>query len=147
MIISFAYFTYSISLADFTLSDGNYSYLGGMTWYRSAAGLEKGFEIAQQENKPILMYFWAIWCQNCSKLQSDTFTNPQVRRILKEDYILVVIDLDIDRKVAHKYNVSYPPYVVLLDKNGNLIERVAGTVEPDTFLPIVTQARNQIRDK
>ncbi len=147
--ISFAYGYYIAnrsSLCNLIKSppDPNSVSIDSLEWHRS---LDKGFQIAQQENKPIAMYFWAIWCQNCSEFQSDTFANPQVREILKEDYVLVAIDLDIDRKVAHKYNVSYPPYVVLLDKNDNVIERVAGTVKPDTFLPIVTQAREQIRDK
>lgn len=143
LIISFAY-GYYIAIkspcCDPIMPPADRTYLGDLEWYRS---LDKGFQIAQQENKPIAMYFWAIWCQNCSEFQSKMVANPQVEKILKEDYVLVAIDLDIDRKVANKYNVSYPPYVVLLDKNDNVVERVAGTVKPDTFLSIVTQARDQ----
>ncbi len=93
------------------------------------------------------MYFWSIWCQYCAKFQSDTLGNPQVEKILEEDYVLVAMDLDIDMDVARRYNVSYPPYVLLLDRHGNVLEAVASTADADTFLPIVTQARNQIRDK
>ncbi len=145
LIISFVYGYYitHISCSLCTPYDP-YTHTGGLDWHRS---LDKGFQIAQQENKPIAVYFWAIWCQNCSKFQSYTFANPQVKKILKENYVLVAMDLDIDIKVAHKYNVSYPPYVLLLDKNDNVLERVAGEVDANTFLPIVTQARDQIRDK
>lgn len=147
LIISFAYFTYDISLANFTLSDGNYSYLGGMTWYRSAAGLDEGFRIAQQENKPIAVYFWAIWCQYCAKFQSDTLGNPEVKKILEEDYVLVAMDLDRDRDVAQKYGVSYPPYVLFLDGNDKVLERIPGAVDAGYFLPLVTQARDKVRSK
>ncbi|MCZ7383551.1 MAG: thioredoxin family protein [Candidatus Methanoperedens sp.] len=147
LIISMAYGTYNISLSNFKLSDKNNSYLGGLTWYRSASGLEKGFQIAQQENKPIAVYFWAIWCQYCAKFQSETLGNPQVKEILQKDYVLVAMDLDIDRDVSGKYGVSYPPYVLFLDGKGNVLERVPGAVDANYFLPIVTRVRDQVRGK
>ncbi len=147
MILAIAVGTYNISLSDFRLSDSNYSYLADLTWYRSAPGLEKGFEIASQENKPIVVYFWAIWCQYCAKFQSDTLGNPQVKKILQDDYVRVAMDLDIDRDVSSKYGVSYPPYVLFLDSKGNVIDRVAGAVDAGTFLPIVTQVRDKVRSK
>jgi thioredoxin-related protein len=147
MILAIAVGTYNISLSDFRLSDGNYSYLAGLTWYRSAPGLEKGFEIASQENKPIVVYFWAIWCQYCAKFQSDTLGNPQIKKILEDDYVLVAMDLDIDRDISSKYGVNYPPYVLFLDSKGNVIDRIAGAVDAGTFLPVVTKVRDQVRGK
>jgi len=144
LIISFAYFTYNISLAEFTLSDKNNSYLGGLTWSRS---LDKSLQLAQQENKPVAVYFWAIWCQYCARFQTDTLGNPQVKKILEEDYVLVAMDLDIDRDIARKYGVNYPPYVLFLDGNDNILERIPGAVDADYFLPVVTRVRDQIRSK
>ena len=146
-MLSFAYGSYNISLTQFRLSDPNNSYLADMTWYRSADGLEKGFQIAQQENKPVVVYFWAIWCQYCAKFQTDTLGNPQVKKILEEDYVLVAMDLDIDKDVSRKYGVSYPPYVLFLDGNDTVLERVAGAVDAQTLLPVVTKVRDQVRGK
>jgi len=78
LILSFAYFSYQTALNNFTLSDKNNSYLGGIKFRRAAEGLEESFQIAQQENKPVMMYFWAIWCQYCAKFQTETLGNPQV---------------------------------------------------------------------
>ena len=142
LLISMAYGSYNISLTDFKLSDSNFSYLGGLNWSRN---LITSFDIAKQENKPIAVYFWAIWCQYCAKFQADTLGNPQVKKILIEDYILVAMDLDIDRDTARKYGVSYPPYVLFLDGNDNVLERIAGAVGPETFLPIVTKVREQLK--
>lgn len=144
LIIAFAWVSYNTSLEQIRFSDKNYSYLGGMTWYRS---LDKGFEIAQQENKPIVIYFWAIWCQYCAGFQAKTLGDPAVKKILEEDYVLVAMDLDIDRNVAGKYGVSYPPYVLFLDRNDKVMDRIAGAVGPETFLPVVTQVRDQVRRK
>jgi thioredoxin-related protein len=147
LILSFAYFSYVTALKNFTLSDKNASYLGGIKFHRAASGLEESFQIAQKENKPVMMYFWAIWCQYCAKFQTDTLGNPQVKKILEEDYLLVAMDLDIDREVAQKYGVSYPPYLVFMDPKGNVLPRVPGAVDANYLLPIVTQVRDQVRKK
>ena len=147
LIISFAYVSYSIALSKFTLSDKENSYLGGIQFHRSEAGLEKGFQIAQQEKKPIMMYFWAIWCQYCAGFQTNTLGNPDVKKILEEDYVLVAMDLDVDRDVAGKYGVSYPPYLIFMDGNGNVLQRVPGSVDAAYLLPIVTQVREKVRGK
>ena len=147
LILSFAYFSYITALKNFTLSDKNSSYLGGIKFHRAAAGLEEGFQIAQQENKPVMMYFWAIWCQYCAKFQTDTLGNTQVKQILENDYVLVAMDLDIDREVAQQYSVSYPPYLVFMDTKGNVLQRVPGAVDANYLLPIVTKVRDDVRSK
>lgn len=145
MILAIAYGTYTISLSNFLLSDENFTYVADLKWYRSAPGLERGLLEASEENKPVVVYFWAIWCQYCAKFQSDTLGNPQISKIIENDYVRVAIDLDIDRGVSNKYGVSYPPYVLFLDSKGNVIDRIAGAVDAGTFLPIVTQVRDQVR--
>jgi len=142
LLISFAYGSYNIALKEFKLSDSNYSYLAGLTWSRS---LDASLQKAQAEDKPVMIYFWAIWCQYCAKFQSDTLGNPQVKEILEKDYVLVAMDLDVDRDVSRKYGVSYPPYVLFLDGNDKVLERVAGAVDAGYLLPIVTKVRDQVR--
>ncbi len=147
LILIFAYFSYNTALSNFTLSDKNNSYLGGIKFHRAAAGLEEGFQLAQEQNKPVMVYFWAIWCQYCAKFQTDTLGNPQVKKILENDYILVAMDLDIDRDVAGQYGVSYPPYLVFMDPKGTVLQRVPGAVDANYLLPIVTQVRDKVRGK
>jgi thiol:disulfide interchange protein len=147
LIIYFAYISYNIALSQFTLSDKNNSYLGGIKFYRSDSGLEKGFLEAQQQKKPVMVYFWAIWCQYCAGFQTTTLGNPQVKQILENDYVLVAMDLDVDRDVSSRYGVSYPPYLIFMDPNGTVLQRIPGAVGPDYLLPIVTQIRDTVRSK
>ena len=144
LIISVAVGTYNISLTDFRISDPNNSYLGNLTWSRN---LTTSFDVAKQENKPVAIYFWAIWCQYCAKFQSDTLGNPEVKKVLENDYVLVAMDLDIDRDVANTYRVSAPPAVVFLGPDGKELDRISGAVDANYFLPIATQVRDQVRSK
>ncbi len=144
LIISFAYGSYSIALTDFRLSDKNNSYLAGLTWSRS---LDKSLQLAQQENKPVAMYFWAIWCQYCARFQTDTLGNPQVKKILQDDFVLVAMDLDVDTDIANRYSGRPPPQVVFLYGNGTVIDRVIGAQDADYFLPVITRVRDTVRSK
>ena len=147
MILAIAIGTYNISIKDFRLTDANYTYISDLKWYHSAAGLEKGFQEASKENKPVVVYFWAIWCQYCARFQSDTLGNPQINKIIENDYVRVAMDHDEDRDISGKYGVSYPPYILFLDSKGNVIDRIAGAVDAGTFLPVVTRVRDQVRSK
>ncbi len=147
MILAIAYGTYTISISNFLISDENYTYISNLKWYRSAPGLERGILEASQENKPVVVYFWAIWCQYCAGFQTNTLGSPQINKMLEDDYVRVAIDLDIDRGVSNSYGVSYPPYVIFLDSSGNVIERIAGAVDAGTFLPVATRIRDQVRSK
>jgi thioredoxin-related protein len=109
--------------------------------------MEEIFQTAQQENKPIMIYFWANWSKYCAGFKTKTLENPQVKKILEEDYVLVEINLDIDKEVAQQYGVRNVPYLVLMDPKGNILEKVVGDVEPSYLLPIVMQIREKVRGK
>ncbi len=147
LILAIAVGTYNISLSDFRLRDSNSSYPAGLPCHRSAPGLEKGFEQASLENKPVAIYFWAIWCQYCAGFQTNTLANPPIKKMLEDDFVLVAMDLDVDRDVSGRYGVSYPPYVLFLDSKGNVLDRISGAVDAGTFLPIATRVRDQVRSK
>ncbi|MFQ6054945.1 MAG: thioredoxin family protein [Methanosarcinales archaeon] len=138
IIIGFMYVSVQSSPV---LSDEKYSYLGGLTWSKS---LDEGFRIAQEQDKPILVYFWAQWCQYCEKLETETLPNEKVSKILKNDFVLVAIDLDEQGEVAQRYGVSYPPQELFLDKNGTIITRVPGYVDADRFLRELKEVKQSL---
>jgi len=147
MILAIAVGTYNISLSKFRLSDSNYSYLAGLTWHRSSPGLERGFEQASLENKPIAIYLWASWCQYCAEFQTNTLANPQIKKMLEDDFVLVALDRDIDSDVSYRYEMRDPPQVLFLDSKGNVMDRIYGKVGPEIFLPIATQVRDRVRSQ
>jgi thiol:disulfide interchange protein len=50
--------------------------------------LKQALVTSQQEQKPLLIDFWATWCKNCTKMNSTTFKEPDVKDALK-NFILV----------------------------------------------------------
>ncbi|MDF1533448.1 MAG: thioredoxin family protein [Methanosarcinaceae archaeon] len=132
LMVGFAYAAINIAPV---LSDEQNSYLGGLVWTNS---LDEGLAAAQEQHKPVLVYFWAVWCQYCELFETETLHDSKVNAALSNDFILVAVDLDENREVASRFGVSYPPHELFLDEYGNIITRIPGYVDANTFYSVVS---------
>jgi thioredoxin-related protein len=121
------------------IDDGNYTYISGMKWYNT---YEAGQEVAKVENKPMLVYAWAIWCKFCEKLHKEVYPDPRIKPILENDFVLVAVDLDTNREDVNRFSFQYPPYLLFLNKDGEKITDIPGYVPVDVLLPILQQIRD-----
>ena len=55
---------------------------------------EEGVQKARQEGKPVLLDFTGWACVNCRKMEEQVWSNPEVFRLLRDDYILVSLYVD-----------------------------------------------------
>lgn len=88
-----------------------------------AAALKK----AQAEQKRVLLKFGANWCHWCHKLSKCFKENAEVARVLNDNFVLVLIDVDIVDDQKHNADVIQKygdptrfglPVLVVLDTNG-----------------------------
>jgi thioredoxin-related protein len=133
------FFIYYSANAAPLIDDGNYTYISGMQWYNT---YEKGLEVARTENKPMLVYGWAIWCKFCEKLHKEVYPDPRISSIFEEDFVLVAIDIDVNNEDANRFSMSFPPKLVFLSPTGERITEIPGYVPADTLLPILEQIRS-----
>lgn len=56
--------------------------------------LEPAIEESRKTGKPIFIDFTGYGCVNCRKMEAAVWSNPQVAKILKEDFILVSLYVD-----------------------------------------------------
>lgn len=56
--------------------------------------LEKGREYAQKANKPILIDFTGIYCQNCRRTENKVWTNDLIRPTLQNDMVIISLYTD-----------------------------------------------------
>ena len=113
------------------VSDKEHTYVGDLVWLNS---YEAGLEKAKQENKPVLLYFWATWCKFCRKLNTEVFPDPEVNSLLRERFVLVAINIDQNREITQKYGVQYPPAEIFVDADGRVIAKVMGYTPKENFL-------------
>lgn len=60
-------------------------------WYTWS---EEAFEKAKKENKPILVDVGAAWCHWCHVMDEETYKDPQVAKLVNENFIPIKVDRD-----------------------------------------------------
>jgi thiol:disulfide interchange protein len=79
--------------------------------------------IAKQEHKLVLMQFGANWCGWCHKLHKLSQTDKGIAEKLKLDYVVVLIDVNLDHNKDIDTKYGQPtrfglPVIVVLDADG-----------------------------
>ncbi|MEI6454767.1 MAG: thioredoxin family protein [bacterium] len=91
-----------IFLALLTLGICSWGKAETVKWYT----WNEGYELAKKENKPILIFIQASWCNMCKRLNDKTFNSEEVSRVILSDYIPVKYDVDVDLKVEKGFNLD-----------------------------------------
>ena len=105
---------------------------------------ESGMRAAQSEGKPVLIDFSGYGCVNCREMEASVWTDPKVKSIIDDEFILVTLivddktklpkyievkDGDSTRKLktigerwsyfqSQKFGSNAQPFYVMLDGNG-----------------------------
>lgn len=64
----------------------------GMTTYFE---FEEGLAVARRVGKPLMIDFTGINCINCRKMEAEVWSDPEVMRRLKEDFVIVSLYVDV----------------------------------------------------
>jgi RNA polymerase sigma factor (sigma-70 family) len=90
------------------------------------AEIAAALEVAKREHKKVLIRFGGNWCGWCYLLH-DVFTkNEQVAAILKKGFVLVLVDIDTNKKLFESYVKADErrgfPHLTVLDADGNVLK-------------------------
>ena len=106
---------------------------------KSAADLDRTLTAAAAAGKFVMLDFYADWCVTCIEMEHDTFTEPEVKRVLS-DVILVQADVtrndSEDQRLLERFQLFGPPAILFFGTDaGELQEyRLIGYVKPEQFL-------------
>jgi len=122
---------------------------------------EQGMACAKKLNKPVLLDFKGHACANCKEMENKVWSDPEVLKRLKNDYLIIALYVDdrtklpedewvtstydgkvkktLGKKYADfqitKYNINSQPYYVLIDHNGEtLVEPKGHDLNIDNFI-------------
>lgn len=91
------------------------------------APLDAVFARARTEKKPVLLDFTAVWCPPCQQLRAEVLEDPADAPELAG---VLVAAVDVDRPeswtVKDRYKVGGYPTLVLIDADGQEIDRTVG---------------------
>lgn len=55
---------------------------------------DAGMEYAKRNGKPVMLDFTGYGCVNCRKMEAAVWTDPKVRKLMTEDYVLITLYVD-----------------------------------------------------
>jgi uncharacterized protein YyaL (SSP411 family) len=67
---------------------------------------EEAFATARRENKPILLDIGAVWCHWCHVMDRESYDDPELARIVNENFIAVKVDRDERPDVDSRYQAA-----------------------------------------
>ena len=122
---------------------------------------ETGMAIAKQQNKPVLIDFSGYGCVNCRKMEASVWTDPRVKSLIDDEYVLITLMVDDKTRLPeiievkesgrtsklktigdkwsylqrHKFGSNSQPFYVVLDADGMpLSPSYAFDENPDNYV-------------
>lgn len=87
-----------ISTQDFSLYEGEV--------HAKYDDYESGMAYARQAGKPVLVDFSGYGCVNCRKMEASVWTDPSIKHILENDYVLITLMVDDKTKLPETIEVE-----------------------------------------
>jgi thiol:disulfide interchange protein DsbD len=69
--------------------------------------MRKALQLSREQNKPLLIDFTGWACVNCRRMEENVWIDPEVERMMKEDFIVVSLYVDERKKLPLAEQVNY----------------------------------------
>jgi len=102
---------------------------GPVKWLSYEAALNESVKTG----KPLLIHFTADWCSWCKRMKRDTYSHPDVARMMNEDFVPTMVDTDANPQLKAEYGVEGLPTIWFMKGPGEGITYVPGYVDAPTF--------------
>ncbi|CAN5198531.1 thioredoxin family protein [soil metagenome] len=109
----------------------------GIAWEKG--DVDAAFAKATAENKPVFMYWGAVWCPPCNQVKATIFNRQD---FIEQSKFFVPVYIDGDSPSAQamgtRFKVSGYPTMVLFRPDGSEVVRLPGEVDPEKYMQVLT---------
>lgn len=105
----------------------------------SLSDLKQELQKASQQNKLVMLDFYADWCISCKEMEHYTLSNAKVKQRLA-NFVLLQADVTknnaSDKELLKAFNIIGPPAILFFDTNQQELthKRIIGYQDATTFL-------------
>ena len=100
---------------------------------------------AIDNNEKMIIDFYADWCIPCKELDALTFSDEKV---IEQSKSFTAIKVDMTKtiseeteKLRQKFEIRGMPTVLIIDSQGNEVERITGFVNAEEFLKMIESVK------
>ena len=105
------------------------------------ANVETIFAQARKSNKPVFLYWGAVWCPPCNQIKATVFTRPDFAERSKS-FLAVYIDGDTPgaQKLGAQFKVMGYPTMIVFKPDGTELTRIPGEVDAARYMEVLDLA-------
>lgn len=112
----------------------------GVNWYQGT--VEEAMKLAKKENRPMFLYWGAVWCPPCNQIKKTIFSKKEFH---KESEKFISIYLDGDQPNAQKWGdhfgtVGYPT-MMILNSLGKEMTRMPTGLKVSQYVDLMGKTR------
>ena len=100
--------------------------------------VERAFETARQQNRPILLHFWSPDCVPCMQLEQTVFKRNDVARTLEDFFVPVKVNAREYPRLATQYRIKSVPQDVILTPSNQELLRLTTPQDPTQYVARLT---------
>ncbi|MEP6942018.1 MAG: thioredoxin family protein [Betaproteobacteria bacterium] len=116
----------------------------GIAWREG--DVDGAFAAARAANKPVFLYWGAVWCPPCNQVKATIFNRQD---FIDRSRFFVPVYLDGDSKSAQKlgerFKVVGYPTMILFTPDGREITRLPGEVDADQYMRVLAMGMGGAR--
>jgi thioredoxin-related protein len=113
----------------------------GIDWYKG--DVDSAFRYAKKHNKPLFLYWGAVWCPPCNQVKATVFNR---QGFIERSRFFVPVHIDGDspsaQKLGARFKVRGYPTMILFSPDGAEITRLPGEVDSDRYLQVLELGMN-----
>ncbi|KVE29963.1 thioredoxin domain protein [Burkholderia singularis] len=113
----------------------------GIAWQQG--DVDAAFAQAKRTNKPLFLYWGAVWCPSCNQVKSTIFSQ-QAFKARSSFFVPVYLDGDSEnaQKIGERFKVRGYPTMILFRPDGTEVTRLPGEVDLDRYMQALSIGLN-----
>ena len=117
---------------------------GGIAWQKG--DVDAAFAAAKTANKPVFLYWGAVWCPPCNQVKATIFDRQD---FIDRSRFFVPVYIDGDspsaQRLSTRFKVVGYPTMILFKPDGTEITRLPGEVDADQYMRVLAIGMNGAR--
>jgi thioredoxin-related protein len=116
----------------------------GIAWRKG--DVDAAFAQARADNKPVFLYWGAVWCPPCNQVKATIFNRQD---FIERSRLFVPVYVDGDspsaQRLGARFKVSGYPTMILFKPDGGEITRLPGEADVEQYMRVLQMGMNGAR--